>query len=77
PGLVLVGVNGRRWSETQVREAVRDSTRTSAPLELLVENGDFYRLHQVDYHGGGKYPALERKDGKLDLLSMIIAPRQP
>jgi hypothetical protein len=50
---------------------------SSEPLELLVENGDFYRTHLLDYHGGEKYPALERRDGIPDLLNQITAPLQP
>ena len=76
PGAKLLGVNGRRFSETQVREAVRDSKAMKDPLEFLVEDGDFYSIHNVDYHDGEKYPALLRESEKPDLLSRIIAPRR-
>ncbi|HEY6147671.1 MAG TPA: M61 family peptidase, partial [Thermoanaerobaculia bacterium] len=58
PGMHLVAVNGRRWSHEILREAIRDSAKTA--LELLVENGDYYRSHRLDYAGGERYPKLER-----------------
>ena len=46
----------------------------SAPTELLVENEDFFKTAKVDYHGGEKYPILERDPAKLDLLREILRP---
>jgi hypothetical protein len=31
----------------------------------------------MDYHGGERYPALERQPGRPDILSEIVAPLQP
>ena len=45
------------------------------PLELLVENTDYYKTFKLDYHGGEKYPHLVRDESKPDLLSDIIKPR--
>ncbi|HSS45571.1 MAG TPA: PDZ domain-containing protein, partial [Thermoanaerobaculia bacterium] len=74
PGMKLVAVNGRRWDrDSQVlRDAVRAS-RTQ-PIELLVENGEFFRSCRLDYSGGPQYPHLERDPSKPDLLSLIVAP---
>ena len=44
------------------------------PLELLVENNDHYRSYRVDYHGGERYPHLEREASKPDMLEQILAP---
>ncbi len=76
PGVKILGVNGRHWSETQIKEAVRDSKNSSDPLEFLVENGDFYRILHADYHDGQKYPILERDAKKPDLLHQIIEPHR-
>ena len=75
PGMRLVAVNGRRWSRESLREAIRGSR--SAPVELLVENGDFYRTHRLEYSGGERYPRLERDSGKPDLLTSILRPLAP
>jgi len=45
----------------------------SAAIELLAINGDFYKSHRVDYHGGERYPYLERDPSKPDLLTSIVS----
>ena len=69
PGTRLVAVNGRRWSREILRAAIRASR--TAPVELLVENGEFFRTYRLDYSGGERYPRLEREAAKPDLLSSI------
>jgi hypothetical protein len=48
-----------------------------APLELLAQNRVFFSTYRLDYHGGEKYPWLERDPTKPDLLAKIIAPLVP
>ena len=76
-GMKLVAVNGRAWSPEILRTAVKTAATNSAPIELLVENGDYYRTCRLDYHGGEKYPVLERDAAKPDLLDAIIKPLTP
>ena len=73
----LVAVNGRAWSAEILRAAVKTAATNSAPIELLVENGDYYKTFRLDYHGGEKYPMLERDPAKPDLLDAIIKPLTP
>jgi predicted metalloprotease with PDZ domain len=72
PGMRVVAVNGRRFSADALRDALRDS---SAPLALLVENTEYFKTYNLDYHGGEKYPHLVRDSSKPDVLSEIIKPR--
>jgi predicted metalloprotease with PDZ domain len=72
PGYHLVAVNGRRWTRETLREAIRASK--SAPVELLVENGGFFRTSRLEYSGGERYPRLERDASRPDLLSQITRP---
>jgi predicted metalloprotease with PDZ domain len=74
PGMKLVAVNGRRWSKEVLREALRATKTSDTPLELLLENRDFFKTYSINYHGGEQYPHLERAEGE-DLLSRIGAPR--
>jgi hypothetical protein len=51
------------------------ATRTaSGPLELLIENGEYFRTYALEYHEGARYPRLERIPSKRDLLEFIIKP---
>jgi hypothetical protein len=71
----VIAVNGRKFSPTILRDALREGKTGSAPLELLVENTEYFKTIKLDYHGGEKYPHLAREEGKPDLLSDIIKPR--
>jgi hypothetical protein len=41
----------------------------------LIENTDYFRTFNLDYHGGEKYPHLVRDESKPDRLSEIIKAR--
>ncbi len=72
PGMKLVAVNGKRFSREVIRDAVRLSPGSRSPMEILAENGDFFRTYPVEYHGGERYPFLERIPSRADILSEII-----
>jgi predicted metalloprotease with PDZ domain len=71
PGMKLIAVNGRQYSPEVLRDALKAGKGGSAPLELLVENTDYYKTYKLDYHGGERYPHLVRDDSKPDLLTEI------
>ena len=71
PGMKLVAVNGRKYSAEILRDALKAGKSGTAPLELLVENTDYYKTYKLDYHGGERYPHLVRDESKLDLLTEI------
>jgi predicted metalloprotease with PDZ domain len=71
PGMRLVAVNGRRYSVKGLRDALAESKRGTAAVELLIENVDTFKTVQVDYHDGEKYPHLERDASKTDWLTQI------
>ena len=72
PGMQLVAVDGRKWSPDMLREAIRRAKASKEPLELLAQNGDYFRTYRIDYHGGERYPHLEVISGKMDLLTEIV-----
>jgi predicted metalloprotease with PDZ domain len=72
PGMRLVAVNGRRFSAEILRDGIKATKNNSAPLELLVENTDYYKTYKIDYQGGEQYPHLVRDDSKPDLLTEIL-----
>jgi predicted metalloprotease with PDZ domain len=74
PVMKLVAVNGRKYTKEVLRDAVRAAKNTTAPMEFLVSNGDYFTTFPIDYHGGERYPFLERDWTKSDLLGEIIRP---
>jgi predicted metalloprotease with PDZ domain len=75
PGMTIVAVNGRRFTPAIFHSALRDAVNSSAPIELLLENTDYFTTYKIDYHSGEKYPHLVRDESKPDMLSDIISPR--
>ena len=68
----LVAVNGREFSSEVLRDALKTGKNSKEPLELLVENADYYNTYKIDYHEGEKYPHLVRDESKSDTLSEIM-----
>jgi predicted metalloprotease with PDZ domain len=73
PGMKLVGVNNRKWNPQLLHEAVKSGD----PIELLVENAEFYRVGHLKHKAGERYPHLERSSDKPDLLSEILHQSPP
>jgi predicted metalloprotease with PDZ domain len=72
PGMKLIAVNGRRYSAEILRDALKSAKSGTAPIALLVENTEYYKTYNIDYHAGEKYPHLVRDESKPDLLSEIL-----
>ena len=75
PGMKLAAVNGKRFTEDVLNDALKGAKNSSGPIELLVENTDYFKTYKLDYHGGEKYPHLVRDQSKTDVLSEIIKAR--
>jgi predicted metalloprotease with PDZ domain len=73
PGMKLIAVDGRLYSKDVLRDTLRAAKQTQQPIELLVENAEFFKIYSVAYSGGERNPHLERSDGP-DLLGNILEP---
>ena len=74
-GMKIIAVNGRRFSVDGLKRAIAGSKETKTALELIVENGGYFKVVKVDYDGGLRYPHLERVAGANDVLTSIATPR--
>jgi predicted metalloprotease with PDZ domain len=74
PDMKLVAVNGRKWTPAILRAALRAAQGSDQPIELLVENAQFFKTYSVDYHDGEKQPHLERIAEQADILSDVVKP---
>ena len=73
PGMKLIAINGRAWSKDVLQDALRTSTESKHPIDLLVENAKFFKTYSIDYHGGIRNPHLERAGG-ADVMGEILNP---
>ncbi len=75
PGMKLIAVNGRKYSAEVLDAALLAAQEDKKPIELLIENADYYRTVSVSYSGGPRWPHLTRIEGQPDLLGQILTPR--
>ncbi len=75
-GMTVVAVNDVEYSSDALAEAVRGAKGGKTPIRLLVKDFNRYRDISIDYHGGLRYPALERIEGKRDWLTPIFTARK-
>jgi predicted metalloprotease with PDZ domain len=68
----IVAVNNRAYKGEVLKAAVKAAKDSKAPIELLVKQGTNYRTIALDYHGGLRYPHLERIAGTKDRLAAIL-----
>jgi predicted metalloprotease with PDZ domain len=75
PSAKLLAINARQYTGKSIRAAVAAAKNSQEPLNLLLKDGERYQMYKVDYHGGERYPTLERDASKPDLLTSIISPK--
>jgi predicted metalloprotease with PDZ domain len=71
-GMKLIAVDGKKFTRYVIRDGLRLATGTASPIELLAQNGDFFKTYPVEYHGGERYPFLERVASRPDMLGAMI-----
>ncbi len=75
-GSQILAVNGVAYADDVLKEAIRRAQTGSTPLELIVKNGDRYSVAHLDYHGGLRYPHLERDPSTPARLDDILAAKK-
>jgi hypothetical protein len=73
----LIAVNGRKWSPPVLHAALKAAQGSAQPIELLVENAQFFKTYSVADHDGEKNPHLERVPDQPDVLGDILKPLTP
>jgi predicted metalloprotease with PDZ domain len=74
PGMKLQAVEGRQYSADDLKDAIDAAKSTSTPMQLMLTNGAEFKSYSVDYHGGLRYPHIERDSSRPDYLSEILHP---
>jgi predicted metalloprotease with PDZ domain len=78
PDMQLQAVNDQKFTIAGLREAVLaaepSGEKSKDPIKLLLKRGDDFLTVSLDYHGGLRYPHLERVESTPDRLDAILAP---
>jgi predicted metalloprotease with PDZ domain len=74
-GTKLVAVNSRAYTPDVLVDAIKAAKDNTQPISLLVLSDEYYKTFTVNYHGGERFPHLERVEQKPDYLDDLIKPR--
>jgi predicted metalloprotease with PDZ domain len=74
-GSEIVAVNGRTFDADALKDAIKAAADKGPAPELLIHDGDVYRTVKLDWHGGLRYPRLEKVGKGTGTLDALLAPR--
>ncbi len=72
PGMKIVAVNGRAFTPDLLKAAVKEAKGSGPAISLIAENTGYFKVMTIEYHGGERYPFLERVEGTPDRLDEIV-----
>jgi predicted metalloprotease with PDZ domain len=76
PSTQIVAVNDVAFEPDRFKEAIKAAQHSTTATSLIVREGDRFRTVALDYHGGLRYPHLERDADRPALLDAILEPRK-
>jgi len=74
-GTQVVAVNGHAFDGDSLKDAIKAANGTAAPVSLLLKNDNIYRTVNLDWHGGLRYPRLQKVGKGGGTLDALLAPR--
>ena len=73
-GTTIVAINGRAYSNDDLKAAITAAKTSRQPIGLLVKRGERFRTVGVAYHDGLRYPRLERVGSGASSLDALLKP---
>ena len=74
-GTTIVSVAGLSYTDDRLKDAIRAAKGGTTPVQLWVKDGERYRQVALDWHGGLRYPRLEKNGTGEAGLDRLLAPR--
>lgn len=74
PQMQLEAVNDQAFSVENLRHFILAAEKNNTPIKLLLKRDGEFTTVNVDYHGGLRYPHLQRIESAPDRLDEILAP---
>jgi len=74
-GTTIVSIDDTAYSGDRLKAAILAAQTGKDPIRFVVKNGDRYRTIAVDYHGGPRYPRLQKTGAGETGLDRLLAPR--
>jgi len=74
-GNQVMAVNSRSYDGDALKQAIKEAKDNGPAVQLLVKDGDLFRTVSLDWHGGLRYPRLEKVGKGEGTLDALLAPR--
>ena len=74
-GSQIVAINGRNFDGDALKAAIKAAAAGGAAPQLIVHDGDLYRTVALDWHGGLRYPRLQKVGAGAGTLDALLSPR--
>jgi predicted metalloprotease with PDZ domain len=71
----ILAVNSRHYDGDALKGAIKTAQGRGPAPQLLIKSGDLYRTVTLDWHGGLRYPKLEKLGKGPGTLDALLAPR--
>lgn len=75
-GTKILAVDGMAYNRERIEAAIRAAADGKTPVRLLVERGGRYRGVDIPYHGGLRWPHLEKVGDGPDWFARLLAPKR-
>ena len=75
-GAQIVAVNGTAFDADRLKDVIKEAVTGTDPIELLLRTEDRYSIVHLSYHGGLRYPHLERVSEARAWLDDILTSRK-
>ena len=75
-GSEIVAVNGNEFDADDLKDAVTDAKSGTAPIQFLVKRDKVFLTVAINYHGGLRYPKLERLPNTRAFLDDLLTARK-
>ncbi|HTJ28401.1 MAG TPA: hypothetical protein VMA36_19745 [Candidatus Limnocylindria bacterium] len=77
PGTKILAVDDRTLKSQDQIDAALEAAKNGPGVTMILVDKDVYRTVTFDYHGGPRYPQLQRIAGTPDVLGDIAKPLSP
>ncbi len=76
PNMTILAVGNQAFSPKVLHYVLREATHASGTIPFVVQQDGWVNTYELNYHGGLRYPHLERIPGTPDMLAQIMAPHR-
>jgi predicted metalloprotease with PDZ domain len=74
-GMQILAVDGSAYTADALKTAIASAKNGVSPIELIVKIQDQFKVVKIDYHGGLRFPHLERDPAVPARLDDLLTPK--